>query len=178
MRLFTVSLLTCCFQPRSKSTATESSASNDERSDFCSPEPRPPHETLVQQQILDAIAWPRTPLLPDPFSLEGTSDPAHSTLTILPGRTGGEWRVGDQLEVMIQMYDFSGAPKKSGGDVLLAQMHNRELGAGVAGQVVDHLNGSYTAVLSLLWEGEAQIEVMRCFKTNKCNLNNTRSSRL
>ena len=33
------------------------------------------------------------------------------------------------------------------------------LGAGVAGKVLDHLNGSYSAVFSLLWEGSAQVEV-------------------
>ncbi|KAM6962016.1 NXPE family member 3-like [Tautogolabrus adspersus] len=60
---------------------------------------------------------------------------------------------------MIQMYDFQGNPKKSGGDVLLARLHNRALQAGVAGRVVDHLNGSYSAVFPLLWEGSAQVEV-------------------
>ncbi|KAI3366947.1 hypothetical protein L3Q82_009595, partial [Scortum barcoo] len=40
----------------------------------------------------------------------------------------------------------------------LARLHNLKLGAGVAGQVVDHLNGSYSAVFSLLWEGSAQVE--------------------
>lgn len=178
MHLFTTSLVTSCqFQPDVKPTVANSNTTNDEHCDFCPPEPRSPEEALVEREILDAIVWPETPLLREPFSLEGTSDPAHSTFDILPGRAGGEWRVGDQLEVMIQMYDFRGSPKKSGGDVLLAQMHNRELDAGVAGQVVDHLNGSYTAVFSLLWEGEAQVEVM--LKTdvltpiNKCNLNNT-----
>ncbi|KAK9525507.1 hypothetical protein VZT92_016203 [Zoarces viviparus] len=61
---------------------------------------------------------------------------------------------------MIQTSDFQGRPKKSGGDFLLASLHNRKLEAGVAGQVVDHLNGSYSAVFSLLWEGYAQVEVM------------------
>ncbi|XP_060901861.1 NXPE family member 3-like [Labrus mixtus] len=60
---------------------------------------------------------------------------------------------------MIQMYDFQGNPKKSGGDVLLARLHNRALEAGVTGRVVDHLNGSYSAVFPLLWEGSAQVEV-------------------
>nr|XP_020506227.2 NXPE family member 3-like [Labrus bergylta] len=60
---------------------------------------------------------------------------------------------------MIKMYDFQGNPKKSGGDVLLARLHNRALEAGVAGRVVDHLNGSYSAVFPLLWEGSAQVEV-------------------
>ena len=88
-----------------------------------------------------------------------TTDPAHSRFTVLPERGGQQWHVGDQLEVMIKMYDFRGRPKKSGGDVLFARLHNRSLGAGVAGKVLDHLNGSYSAVFSLLWEGSAQVEV-------------------
>ncbi len=128
--------------------------------DFCTSQLQSPKDALEERLLLDSIAWPETPVLPSPFSLEQTSDPAHSTFTILPGRGGGQWHVGDQLEVMIKMYDFQGRPKKSGGDVLLARLHNQKLGAGVAGQVVDHLNGSYSAVFSLLWEGSAQIQVM------------------
>lgn len=102
----------------------------------------------------------------EPFSLEQTSDPAHSTFSILPRDGGGQWRVGDQLEVLIEIRDFRGFPKKSGGDILLARMHDSVLGAGVVGQVVDHLNGSYSAIFSLLWEGIAQVEVRTC--SRKC----------
>ncbi|XP_068573132.1 NXPE family member 3-like isoform X2 [Cebidichthys violaceus] len=61
--------------------------------------------------------------------------------------------------VLWHMDDLEGRPKKSGGDFLLARLHNLKLEAGVVGQVVDHLNGSYSAVFSLLWEGDAQVEV-------------------
>ncbi|XP_037616157.1 NXPE family member 3-like isoform X2 [Sebastes umbrosus] len=122
---------------------------------FCTFQPLSPKDALEERFILHSIAWPETP----PVSLAQTSDPAHSTFTILPGRGGGQWHIGDQLEVMIQMSDFKGRPKKCGGDFLLAKLHNWKLGAGVAGQVVDHLNGSYSAVFSLLWEGGAQVEV-------------------
>lgn len=100
-------------------------------------------------------------VLPEPFSLEQTTDPARSTFTVLPREGGGQWRVGDQLEVLIRLRDFRGFPKMSGGDVLLARMHDSALRAGVAGRVVDHLNGSYSAVFPLLWEGSAQVEVRR-----------------
>ncbi|XP_075932272.1 NXPE family member 3-like [Anarhichas minor] len=126
---------------------------------FCTFQPLSPEDALEERLILDSTAWPETPLLPAPISLEQTSDPAHSNFTILPGRKGGQWHVGDQLEVMIQTSDFQGHSKKSGGDFLLARLHNRKLEAGVVGQVVDHLNGSYSAVFSLLWEGDAQVEV-------------------
>uniref|UniRef100_G3NBX2 NXPE C-terminal domain-containing protein n=1 Tax=Gasterosteus aculeatus aculeatus TaxID=481459 RepID=G3NBX2_GASAC len=126
---------------------------------FCTFQPLSLQDALEERLILDSIAWPETPLLPSPISLEQTTDPAHSTFTILPGRKGGQWHVGDQLEVMIQTFDFQGRPKKSGGDFITARLHNRKLEAGVAGQVVDHLNGSYSAVFSLLWKGDAQVEV-------------------
>ncbi|CAJ1054219.1 NXPE family member 3-like isoform X2 [Xyrichtys novacula] len=93
----------------------------------------------------------------DPLSLEQTSDPGHSTFTILPGE--GEWHVGDQLKVLIKIKDLQGHAKTFGGDVLVAWLHSRTLSAGVAGKVEDHLNGSYSAVYPLLWEGSAQVEV-------------------
>lgn len=126
---------------------------------FCTFTPLSLKDAMEERLLLNSVAWPETPLLPDPLSLEKTTDPAHSTFTILPGREG-QWRVGDRLEVMIKMSDFQGSPKKCGGDVLLARMHNPALGAGVAGRVVDHLNGSYSALFSLLWEGNATVEVM------------------
>ncbi|XP_028425938.1 NXPE family member 3-like [Perca flavescens] len=135
---------------------------------FCTFQPLSPEDAVEERLLLDSIAWPETPLLPTPLILEQTSDPAHSTFTILPGRGGGQWHVGDQLEVRINMSDFQGRPKKSGGDLLLARLHNQKLGAGVAGTVVDHLNGSYSAVFSLLWEGDAQVEVM--LYTNMLNM--------
>ncbi|CAJ1078199.1 NXPE family member 3-like isoform X1 [Xyrichtys novacula] len=125
--------------------------------DFCTSKPQSAADAVEERLILDSIAWPETPLLPDPFLLEQTSDPAHSTFTILPGE--GEWHVGDQLKVLIKVNDFQGHAKKFGGDVLVARLFNKALSAGVVGKVEDHLNGSYSAVFPLLWEGSAQVEV-------------------
>ncbi|XP_059182372.1 uncharacterized protein LOC131961119 [Centropristis striata] len=135
------------------------SSEPDMHHSFCTFQPRLPEDALEEFLLLDSIAWPEAPPLSDPLSLNQTSDPAHSTFTILPRRTGGQWHVCDQLEIIIKMSDFHGRPKKSGGDFLLARLHNQRLGTGVVGQVVDHLNGSYSAVFSLLWEGDAQVEV-------------------
>ncbi|XP_026219877.1 NXPE family member 3-like [Anabas testudineus] len=126
---------------------------------YCSFQPLSHEDALETRLLLESIAWPETPPLSVPVSLEQSSDPANSTFTILPKKGGGQWHVGDQLEVMIQMYDFQGRAKKLGGDFLLARLHTPTLGAGVAGQLVDHLNGSYSAVFSLLWEGNAHVEV-------------------
>ncbi|KAM9328162.1 NXPE family member 3-like isoform 2-T2 [Pholidichthys leucotaenia] len=132
--------------------------------DFCYFHPWSPKEAFEQALLLDSIAWPETPnllsSLPQITGLIQSSDPAHSTFTILPGRKGWEWHIGDELEVVIKINDFLGYPKEFGGDLLFARLHNPFLGAGVAGQVVDHLNGTYSAVFSLLWEGNAYVEVI------------------
>lgn len=127
---------------------------------FCIYRPLSPKDALEEKLLLESISWPATPVLPEPLSLERTTDPAHSTFTILPRNGGGQWQEGDRLEARIKLRDFRGLPKTSGGDVLLARMHDSVLSAGVAGQVVDHLNGSYSAFFSLLWKGSAQVEVV------------------
>lgn len=80
-------------------------------------------------------------------------------LQFLPAEGGRERHVGDQLEALVLMNDFQGRPKSRGGDFLLARLHSPELGAGVAGQVLDHLNGTYSAIFPLLWEGSVWVEV-------------------
>lgn len=116
-----------------------------------------PEDALEVEFLKNYITWPETP---SKFSLKDSSHAAHSTFTILPRNGGGSWHVGDQLEVLIKINDFNGRPKKSGGDVLLARLHNRTLSAGVVGKVFDNRNGSYTAVFHLLWEGTAEVEVI------------------
>ncbi|XP_056434287.1 NXPE family member 3-like isoform X2 [Gadus chalcogrammus] len=115
-----------------------------------------PDEALEDRALLDAIVWPKPPA---PTSLNQTSDPVHSLFAILPSKGGRERRVGDQLEALVQMQDFQGRPKHYGGDFLVARLHSPKLGAGVAGTVVDHLNGSYSALFPLLWEGPAQVTI-------------------
>lgn len=131
---------------------------------FCKLKPLSPKEAFEEDLLLQSIAWPDTPPLQS-LSLRKSSDPAHSTFTILGRMGGGQWQIGDKMEVIIKMYDFQGRPKNCGGDVIVARLHNPTLGAGVAGKVVDHLNGSYSAVFSLLWEGSAQVEVILNFIT-------------
>ncbi|KAJ4924864.1 hypothetical protein JOQ06_003814 [Pogonophryne albipinna] len=149
------------FQPKISSTIIYPKATTElpKVRSICNFSLLSPEDALEERLLLESVAWPETSELPSPLSLELTSDPAHSTFYILPVRGGGEWHVGDQLEVSIVISDFKGQPKKFGGDLLLARLHNLTLGAGVAGQVVDHLNGSYSAVFPLLWEGAAQVEV-------------------
>uniref|UniRef100_A0A672HEZ9 NXPE3 n=1 Tax=Salarias fasciatus TaxID=181472 RepID=A0A672HEZ9_SALFA len=126
----------------------------------CTFRPLSAKEIDEENVLLDSIAWPNIPSVPPPVSLNDTSDAARSNFVILPRPGGGSWLVGDQLEVMIKMFDFKGRPKNHGGDFLLTRLHNRTLEAGVAGQVVDHLNGTYSAVFLLPWEGKSQITLV------------------
>ncbi|XP_003452411.1 NXPE family member 3 isoform X2 [Oreochromis niloticus] len=127
--------------------------------EFCKLKSLSPKEAHEENLLLESIAWPPTPPLSSPHSLNNTSDPAHSSFTIIPKREGGQWHVGDKLEVLIKMSDSQGNPKSSGGDVLFAHLCNSTLGAGMAGQVKDYLNGSYSAAFTLLWEGSVQVKV-------------------
>uniref|UniRef100_A0A672HFS2 NXPE3 n=1 Tax=Salarias fasciatus TaxID=181472 RepID=A0A672HFS2_SALFA len=126
----------------------------------CTFRPLSPEEIDEENTLLGYIAWPNTPSVPPPVSLNDTSNAAHSNFVILPRPGGGSWLVGDQLEVMINMFDFKGRPKTHGGDFLLTRLRNRKLKAGVAGQVVDHLNGTYSAVFSLPWEGKSEVTLV------------------
>uniref|UniRef100_A0A667YLG8 Neurexophilin and PC-esterase domain family, member 3 n=1 Tax=Myripristis murdjan TaxID=586833 RepID=A0A667YLG8_9TELE len=118
-----------------------------------------PEDALEERYLLDSIAWPEPPPHSAPTPLRQTSDPVHSLFAILPGKEGREWHVGDQLEALIQMHDFQGRPKRYGGDFLVARLHSPEFGAGVAGQVLDHRNGFYSALFPLLWVGSARVEI-------------------
>ncbi|CAL8370767.1 unnamed protein product [Arctogadus glacialis] len=126
---------------------------------FCSHLEPTPEEALEDRYLLNSIAWPKSPTGPAPAPLIQSSDPVHSLFNLLPLKIQREWRVGDQLEALVQMHDFQGRPKRYGGDFLVARLHSPELGAGVAGRVVDHLNGSYLALFPLLWQGTVEVVI-------------------
>ncbi|XP_053718284.1 NXPE family member 3-like [Synchiropus splendidus] len=123
--------------------------------DICKFQPSSPQELIEEQNIFSSIAWPQTP----PLLGNKSTNARGSSFTLHRGAGGQQWHVGDELRVTITMKDFLGKPKKTGGDVLVARVHNSVLQAGVAGQVIDHENGSYTATFPLLWTGKATIEV-------------------
>ncbi|KAM9801902.1 NXPE family member 3-like [Syngnathus typhle] len=120
-------------------------------------QPQSPKEELEERNLLDLIAWPKPPSGSEALDLSQTSDPLHSHFTIVPAKN---WSVGDQLEVQVQLRDFKGRPKRYGGDLLLARLHSPKDRAGVAGQVLDHKNGLYSARFPLLWQGSAQVVIM------------------
>ncbi|XP_061548323.1 NXPE family member 3-like [Phycodurus eques] len=120
-------------------------------------QPPSSEEELEERNLLDSIDWPQPPSGSAPPALTQTSDPAHSLFTIVPSQNGQRWYVGDQLEVQVHLHDFNGRHKRYGGDLLLARLHSPKYKAGVAGQVLDHKNGLYSARFPLLWEGSAQV---------------------
>uniref|UniRef100_A0AAY4EL90 NXPE C-terminal domain-containing protein n=1 Tax=Denticeps clupeoides TaxID=299321 RepID=A0AAY4EL90_9TELE len=117
-------------------------------------------EALEERYLQQSIAWPE-PAVPG-LPLRQSSDPSRSYFVIQPSAECSDlsgWEVGGQLEVMVHMQNFLGKAKRHGGDFLLARLHSQELGAGVAGRVVDHRDGLYSVVFPLLWAGPAQVEV-------------------
>ncbi|KAM9824575.1 NXPE family member 3-like [Neosynchiropus ocellatus] len=126
---------------------------------FCRVQPHSLRDAAEEHQILESNVWPQTPPVPDSFSFSETSNPRGSNFIILPKGGEQQWHVGDELKVLIKMKDFKKNPKKTGGDFIIARLHNPVLQAGVTGKIVDHLNGSYTAVFPLLWSGTAEVEV-------------------
>ncbi|KAM9824579.1 NXPE family member 3-like [Neosynchiropus ocellatus] len=132
---------------------------NSVPSNFCVFQPLLPENTLEERLLLESNAWPETPSVPANFYLSKTSSPQTSRFMIPPNDGGRQWHVGEELTVMIQMNDFHGNPKKTGGDFIIARLHNPDLLAGVTGRIVDHLNGSYSAVFPLPWSGRADVEV-------------------
>ncbi|XP_007893964.2 NXPE family member 3 [Callorhinchus milii] len=105
--------------------------------------------------LLKMIEWPNSPGTRTPV-LKST-DPSHSHFLILNSQN--TFHVGDQLQVMVHMYDFSGHPKQYGGDYLQARIHTPELKAGSVGTVVDYLNGSYKINFTLFWSGKVKVSV-------------------
>ncbi|CAL1582088.1 unnamed protein product [Knipowitschia caucasica] len=116
-------------------------------------------DELEERYLLDSILWPVSSHQPWHLPLRLTTDPGHSLFAILPSKSGRKWHLGDQLEALVQVHDFQGRPKHYGGDFLLARLHSPEQGAGVAGTVLDHKNGFYSAKFPLLWTGSAQVEI-------------------
>ncbi|XP_041115496.1 NXPE family member 3 isoform X2 [Polyodon spathula] len=112
-------------------------------------------EITEEKLLLGLIAWPDSPRRSAPF--KWSTSPFTSSFFILNSRI--QFRVGEQLEVMVRMYDFQGKAKQHGGDFLLARIHSPELKAGAVGKVVDHQNGFYSVYFVLLWAGVLRVSV-------------------
>ncbi|XP_067675797.1 NXPE family member 3-like [Haliotis asinina] len=67
------------------------------------------------------------------------------------------YSLGDLIQVHIDLYDSQGKRKKTGGDFLRVWMEDTKNSNSVSGQVFDHNNGSYTAVVKAVWVGHGTI---------------------
>ncbi|GCC38131.1 hypothetical protein chiPu_0016642 [Chiloscyllium punctatum] len=102
------------------------------------------------------IEWPTPPNSSVPF--QKSSDPSRVRFVIL--NSAKTFYVGDQLQVMLQMRDFEGSPKRYGGDYLQARIHTPALKAGSAGTVIDKQNGTYYINFTLFWPGKVEVSVL------------------
>ncbi|XP_059822180.1 NXPE family member 3-like [Hypanus sabinus] len=114
-----------------------------------------PEERSEGTALMEVIEWPKPPNPAVRF--QKSSDPSHAYFVIL--NSGKTFYVGDQLQVMVRMYDFEGNRKQYGGDYLQARIHTPELKAGSAGTVIDHQNGTYHINFTLFWPGKVQVSV-------------------
>lgn len=65
--------------------------------------------------------------------------------------------IGDEINLFIHLYTHDGKPKNRGGDLVKVLIQNTTKGAYCPGRVIDHKNGSYSAVVDALWEGNSEI---------------------
>ncbi|XP_034268625.1 NXPE family member 3 [Pantherophis guttatus] len=112
-------------------------------------------EQKEEESLFAAVQWPKPPENKVPFVR--STDPFHSNFMIL--NSNANYRVGDQLEVLVHMKDYDGNPKQYGGDYLQSRIHSADLKAGAIGRTVDYQNGSYRIFFKLLWPGEVTVSV-------------------
>ncbi|XP_052452524.1 NXPE family member 3 [Carassius gibelio] len=107
------------------------------------------------ERLQKALDWPG----PDQqiTQLNLSTSPVHSTFSIVELKQS--YKVGDNISVIITARDHNKNLKRYGGDFFKAKLFNSMLKASVYGEVVDHRNGTYSVVLLLPWEGQAQVFV-------------------
>ncbi|KAM5158203.1 NXPE family member 2-like [Mantella aurantiaca] len=67
--------------------------------------------------------------------------------------------VGDNLIVIVEMFDYQGNKKTYGGDYLRARMFTSELEAATSGRIEDLHNGTYHVHFTLFWKGNVTISI-------------------
>ncbi|XP_075446218.1 NXPE family member 3 isoform X1 [Ascaphus truei] len=119
------------------------------------------HQTLSKAEraeedaLLTSLKWVGPPQ--GKISFLKSTDAAHSRFVILNSQV--QFKIGDEMEVLVRMHDFEGSPKQYGGDYLQARIHSPLLNGGAIGKVVDHQNGFYTIFFTLLWSGRVAVSV-------------------
>ena len=73
------------------------------------------------------------------------------------------FKTGEYIGLAITVRNGYGEIRKKGGDKLDVRIFSTDLQAFAPGYVVDHRNGSYTAVVHALWPGKSVISVKLTF---------------
>nr|XP_020845483.1 NXPE family member 4-like [Phascolarctos cinereus] len=87
-----------------------------------------------------------------------TTSAAHSMAKIINPKT--TYCRGDQLDVLLEVRDYSGQRKEYGGDFLRARISSPELKAGASGRVADFNNGTYLVSFTLFWVGRVSVSLL------------------
>ena len=69
------------------------------------------------------------------------------------------YSVGDQIRIHIQLYDGHGKRLRVGGDRMQVRIFEDAVNASARGHILDHMNGTYTAVVKCSWSGQPSIEI-------------------
>ncbi|XP_072467145.1 NXPE family member 1-like [Notamacropus eugenii] len=94
-----------------------------------------------------------------PFSsVNTTTSAAHSVATIFNPKTN--YCRGDQLDILLEVRDYSGQRKTYGGDFLRARISSPDLKAGASGKVTDFNNGTYLITFTLFWVGRVSVSLL------------------
>uniref|UniRef100_A0A8D0KNE3 NXPE C-terminal domain-containing protein n=1 Tax=Salvator merianae TaxID=96440 RepID=A0A8D0KNE3_SALMN len=68
--------------------------------------------------------------------------------------------VGEQLMVLLDMFDHMGKRKAYGGDFFKVRIYSPSIQAGASGHIMDYRNGTYLVSFTLLWEGPIRVSLL------------------
>ncbi|XP_052399079.1 NXPE family member 3-like [Carassius gibelio] len=107
------------------------------------------------ERLQKALDWPGPDKEINQLNL--STSPGHSTFSIVGLKNS--YKVGDNISIIITARDHNNNMKRYGGDFFKAKLFHSNLKASVYGEVLDHRNGTYSVVLLVPWEGQAQVFV-------------------
>ena len=74
------------------------------------------------------------------------------------------FNIGENIKVYLVLRNGYNVQRQRGGDQLRVRIYNKELKAFSAGNVIDHNDGTYTAVTRAIWPGQQTISVTLAYR--------------
>ena len=74
------------------------------------------------------------------------------------------FNIGENIKVYLVLRNGYNVQRQRGGDQLRVRIYNKELKAFSAGYVIDHNDGTYTAVTRAIWPGKQTISVTLAYR--------------